>query len=569
MRAKEWQFRTHLAVMAALAAIPFAVAIAIISARYVNNASDQTQRQALNAARDISEAIDLVLKEGLTALRTLSLSNAARQGNFEVVYRQAEEVAGFLPGTIIAVRNAADGQQYVNTALPWGSLLPKTTDPILLAADRIAVERNAPVVSDLYRGAATGKDFIIIEVPFKIGAGTFLLNMAIPPDAIRRVVEQNSAAKSFWLVSVVDKRFRIIVRTRDHDQYVGKTATTAFAESLTGNTGTFYSTTLDGTEVFDAYAKSQLSGWVTVAAIPAAAFKAPIRQAALVTVGTFALGLLFAIFLSGLYSQYMTPQVLRLRDDAALLGQRNAVGNFSTGIKEFTEVSTALGDASLALARDEKAKSILIDELNHRVKNSLATVQSLAQQTFRKTASPEDFTATFTGRLIALSKTHNALSKSDWVNVDFAQLCNSVCTATIEQLSVNGPLVFLAPRAALTMGMVLHELCTNAAKHGALSDPTGKIDLTWNVDDQGYFHFVWIEHAAHPISAPTHLSFGIKYIKNSIEQELGGRVTLDFLTQGLVVRLSFPNIAESSEARTVRSFRGDGDRVRALGSRPA
>ncbi len=78
MLAKEWRFRTHLACMAALAAIPFAIAVTVVSARYVETESDHTSRGALSAARDISKAVDLVLKEGLTALKTLSLSNAAR-----------------------------------------------------------------------------------------------------------------------------------------------------------------------------------------------------------------------------------------------------------------------------------------------------------------------------------------------------------------------------------------------------------------------------------------------------------------------------------------------------------
>lgn len=537
----EWQFRTHLAFMAALAAIPFVIAVTLVSARYVANESEQTQRQALNAAKDISAAVDLVLKQGLTALRTLSLSNAAREGNYEVIYRQAEQVAQILPGAIIALRRAADGQQLLNTAFPWGTPLPRSTDPILLAADRVALETNKPVVSDLYRGASTGRDFVIIEVPFKIGGENFLLNMAIPPDVIRKVVEQSSAAKSFWLVSVVDRRQRIIARTRDHDQYVGKTTNRTFSDSTTSDSGTFYNIALDGTEVFDAYAKSDLSGWVTVAAIPAAEFNSPIRQAALMVVGTFVVGLLFAIFLSSLYSKYITPSVLRLRDEAVLLGHRKPVITRNTGIVELTEVSVALSEASRALARDEKAKSILIDELNHRVKNSLVTVQSLAQQTFRKVNNPAEFKAAFTGRLLALSNTHNVLSKGEWLNVEFAQLCTSVCATMNEQMSTEGPSVHLRPRAALTMGMVLHELCSNASKYGALADPAGTINLSWNLDAQGNFNFVWHERTARPISPPANLNFGMKYIKNSIEQELGGSVSFDFHPEGLVLRGSFSN----------------------------
>jgi two-component sensor histidine kinase len=190
--------------------------------------------------------------------------------------------------------------------------------------------------------------------------------------------------------------------------------------------------------------------------------------------------------------------------------------------------------------------------LNHRVKNSLATVQSLAQQTLRKSASPAEFKDAFTGRLLALSKTHNALSKTDWVDADFINLCGAVCPNSNDQIVMDGPLVLLRPRAALTIGMVLHELCTNAAKHGALADPAGRIDLSWKVDDKGVFHFVWIETTAQPITPPGSMSFGMRYIKNSIQHELGGAVSFDFPSEGLVVRGSFPNGKEPLEASDLK-----------------
>lgn len=93
MPRKEWPFRSHLALLAVVTAVPFAIAIAFISAQYVVSASQQTQRQALIAARDISGAVDLLLREGLATLRTLSLSQAAQEGDFAVLYHQAEQVS--------------------------------------------------------------------------------------------------------------------------------------------------------------------------------------------------------------------------------------------------------------------------------------------------------------------------------------------------------------------------------------------------------------------------------------------------------------------------------------------
>ena len=130
----------------------------------------------------------------------------------------------------------------------------------------------------------------------------------------------------------------------------------------------------------------------------------------------------------------------------------------------------------------EQRQKLLIDELNHRVKNTLATVQSLATQTARRAPSPRDFSESFEGRLIALSKAHDQLTMHHWESADLRNLLSAGFApygAGPDKVVLRGEDVLLRPRAVLTLAMAFHELITNAAKYGALSVPAGRVEIRW------------------------------------------------------------------------------------------
>lgn len=246
------------------------------------------------------------------------------------------------------------------------------------------------------------------------------------------------------------------------------------------------------------------------------------------------------------YSRYVTPPIWRLRNDALALSRRERVTSFNTGITELNAVSDTLANASASLRRDEEAKSQMIKELNHRVKNSLATVLSIARQSAAKTDNFAEFYDAFSGRLVALSQSHDALSEGEWVEADAGELVERVCVSVAgrDRIAAKGPSAPLYPRAALTLGMVLHELCTNAAKYGALARPAGKIAIEWSVlphaPGGASFALDWIEQGGPPVEAPQKKSFGTRFITESIRHELKGAADFDFRPEGLHFRCRFP-----------------------------
>ncbi|MFC5389511.1 MHYT domain-containing protein [Brevundimonas bullata] len=200
--------------------------------------------------------------------------------------------------------------------------------------------------------------------------------------------------------------------------------------------------------------------------------------------------------------------------------------------------------AFAALATSEHRQRLLINELNHRVKNTLATIQSIAALTARRATSVEDFMRLFQARLIALSDTHNLLTANGWERARLRDLVLQEFRPYAEdQLRMQGPNVTLESEQALSMGLILHELVTNAAKYGALSNPDaagGRVDVTWGeVDDDGLIVLDWVESGGPAVTAPTQSGFGSRLIDTSVRGTLRGTATIDYAQDGLHCRLKF------------------------------
>ena len=182
------------------------------------------------------------------------------------------------------------------------------------------------------------------------------------------------------------------------------------------------------------------------------------------------------------------------------------------------------------IARGEMLHDLLIEELNHRVKNTLAIMQSIATQTFRSASRAER--EKFEGRLGALAEAHNLLSTEKWQGSELADVIGRVLQPYLlnnpERVRMFGPVVPLSPRLAVVLSMILHEIATNAAKYGALSVGSG-----WTGSGSG-----WTEAGGPPVTAPVQRGFGSRLIERSARDQLGGEATVDFLPRGVVYTLT-------------------------------
>ncbi|MDO9588414.1 MAG: HWE histidine kinase domain-containing protein [Brevundimonas sp.] len=196
-------------------------------------------------------------------------------------------------------------------------------------------------------------------------------------------------------------------------------------------------------------------------------------------------------------------------------------------------------DTVLAAERQK----LMIDELNHRVKNTLATVQSIAVQTARSHADPRTFAEGFQARLLALSHTHDLLTRSHWEGADLGAILEHETEAHgPHRVTLVGPPVALGPAAALSFGMIFHELATNAAKYGALSAPEGRVLVDWAVADQAHpvLHLTWREIDGPPAAEPGRRGFGSRLIERNVRHDLAGEVKLDYASGGFSAEFSVP-----------------------------
>jgi two-component system, chemotaxis family, CheB/CheR fusion protein len=197
--------------------------------------------------------------------------------------------------------------------------------------------------------------------------------------------------------------------------------------------------------------------------------------------------------------------------------------------------------------RDEAHQIMLLHELQHRVKNILATVTALASRLLRTTTGLDAFRDAFLSRLQAMSRTHELLAREKWDGADLRDLGASALEpyAAGDNIRIEGPPLFLKPNAAATLGMVFHELASNAAKYGALTAEGGRIDLSWDVTPEpgGNMQTVevrWLERGGKPVATDVEEGFGTTFIARSLQYELGGEAELVFATDGLECRLTFP-----------------------------
>jgi two-component sensor histidine kinase len=207
-------------------------------------------------------------------------------------------------------------------------------------------------------------------------------------------------------------------------------------------------------------------------------------------------------------------------------------------------------EASNRALRDSEAQLLLmLAEMRHRIKNTLAVVISIADQTHRSTDSVEEFQTAFSERLRALGRAHDVLSQRGWSTAPLEELaCQSIgpLGGAEGRISITGPPVEVPSARAVALGMALHELATNATKHGALSVPAGRVRLTWSEaapapDGRRWHELRWEECGGPPIPLPpTRRGLGTRLLERGLPSQLGGPVTLEFAATGLVCSIRLP-----------------------------
>ncbi len=486
----------RLALLVAGTTLPLILfAAGIVFYNYKQDRKDATQR-VLETVRSIRLVLDAEMQRMTGGMQVLALTNSLRNGDFDNFRRIA---LGFLDqygkDGVVLVSDRQGRQLFSSVTTDTASLPPRNNRDIV----EKVFSTGQPTYSNLFVGAVKKRLIVTVEVPvMRNGEALYVISFSPPIDIFQAIIEKQRPDED-WTISIFDGEGTNFARVPNPQETIGKRASpTLFAEIFRRPEATLSTVSLEGVPLITSYARSALTGWTVAGGVAEKTLVGPLWRNIAIT------STMGAILL--------------------LVGLAFAVRMATT------------------IARGEMLHDLLVEELNHRVKNTLAILQAIATQTFRSASRPER--EKFEGRLRALAEAHNLLSTEKWQGSDLQDVIARVLQPYLlnnpERVRMFGPRVPLSPRLAVVLSMILHEIATNAAKYGALSNDGGTVTLDWEIiDEQGRkLRLIWTEAGGPPVTAPVHRGFGSRLIERSARDQLGGEATVDFLPRGVIATVT-------------------------------
>lgn len=467
-------------------------AVGIIFHNYLQDRQEATER-VLQAVGSIRLTLDSEMQRVTGGLEVLAMTDTLKNGDFDGFRRIA---LGFIEqyskGGVMVVADRDGHMLFSSITSDTASLPPRNNRDIV---DKV-FRTGRPQYSNLFIGAVKRTLIVTVEVPvFRDNEVVYDISFTPPMGMFQHVLEGQRPSEA-WTLSLLDGNGVVFGRVPNPQDSFGKRATPSIlSDMLNRDEAAKPTVSLDGVHLMAGFAHSKLTGWIVAAGISERSLAAPLWRSLAI---------------------------------ASAIGAVLLLIGFAFAVRMATTI-----------ARGEMLHDLLIEELNHRVKNTLAILQAIAVQTFRSATRTER--DKFEGRLGALAEAHNLLSQERWQGSELADVVKRVLQPYMlnnpDRIRMFGPVVPLPPRPAVVLSMIVHEIATNAAKYGALSNETGHVTLDWEVlEDDGTrkLRLIWTETGGPPVVAPVQRGFGSRLIERSARDQLGGEATVDFLPRGVV-----------------------------------
>ena len=486
----------RLALLVAGTTLPLIIfATVIVFNNYEQDRQDASQR-VVETVRNIRLVLDAEVQRMTGALQVLALTNALRDRDFDRFRRIAQ---GFLDqygeGGVVLIADR-EGRQLFSSVTPDVAGAPPRNNREIV--EKVFATKS-PQYSNLFFGAVKKQMIVTVEVPvLRDGEVLYVISFSPPIDIFQAIIEKQRLSQD-WTISIFDGNGVNLARVPNPQQTVGKRASPSlYAEMFRRPEAILQTISLEGVPLITTYARSSLTGWTVAAGIAERSLIGPLWRNLAIT---------------------------------SVIGGVLLLTGFAFAVRMATTI-----------ARGEMLHDLLVEELNHRVKNTLAILQSIAAQTFRSASKAER--EKFEGRLGALAEAHNLLSREKWQGSELQDVINRVLQPYLlnnaARMRMFGPQVPLSPRVAVVLSMIVHEMATNAAKYGALSNDSGTIALDWEVITENTgpkLRMIWSEAGGPPVVVPVQRGFGSRLIERSARDQLGGEATVDFLPRGVVYTL--------------------------------
>jgi two-component sensor histidine kinase len=494
------------------------------------------ERRVLQVAGDLAHDIDRELDRAFAILDTLATSIVLRRGDLPAFHALAKVALKYDNAAIVLIDRTY--QQLTSTMAEFGVALPKTADPETAARVFQTKQRQ---VSDLFRGSMDGSAVINVEVPVIEGDTVlYVLIMSIRATRIAQLINRPNLGAP-WINGVTDNKGIILARSERHDDFVGKPLPAELLQSSRAAKGVFRATNVAGAEIVRATVRSEIAGWLVSATVPVAFLEEPRRRGQFFAAAMLGTALALGFVLAYIFGGFMTRPITDATTAAAAVGAGKLVEPLHSPLVEANALTAVLSHASSELKRREEHAAFLMRELAHRSKNQLAVVRGMALQTARHSKDIGQFTDEFNQRIQGLAESQELMLRQNWQGAWLSELVHAHLNlfGAASRADVSGPPLFLEANAVQNLGFALHELATNAIKHGALHTLEGRVSVSWRRTDDR-IRLQWIEDGRHEGKAPEHKGFGSLVLTQLVPQALQGNATLEFTHNSCRWTLDFP-----------------------------
>jgi two-component sensor histidine kinase len=464
--------RARLGLLVLGSLLPLAVTGLAASTFLYRTYSDANSVRLLTIARTLLNATEAKMAAVIGAGEVLALSASLEAQDFDTFRLEAQSyLVRHLPQSTIVLTDRA-GAQRVNTGLPANQTLPtKIATAEIRSAHNEVIKDAKSRLSGVFVGQVLNEPRVAVLVPVFRGTSVeYVLGISIAPEFLADVILRAGLPQE-WTVAIFDRSAATVARYPFRG--IGERASPTLLPALREKRDQLLETrTHEGDVVATAVAYSAQTDWSVAMGIPQASIAAPFRLAVL---GIFVIGagsLLIALI-------------------AAIRLARNVL----------------LAD---------RHRDLLVNELNHRVKNTLTMVQAFALQTLAHASSKDAGASALEARILALSRAHNLLTDRNWDGAPVRAVTESAIgpyAGTKDAILLAGSEVCVSSEVALSLALVLNELATNATKHGALAGD-GQVSITWTVSN-GKVHLVWLEMGGPPVVLSNKRGFGTRFIERS------------------------------------------------------
>lgn len=547
---RNWSIRTRITLLVLALAAPLnLLAIGVIwELARQEHATRYSELQY--AARTVASGLDAYLSRHIALAEALAKSPALLDDDLSLFRNEAERAFPDTSETWLLVADLK-GKQIMNLLarprqpLPFRSLEGRTVQAR-------ALDLRSRIISGIYRGPLSNTFIATVEIPvFRNNQPFRELAVTINAHEFLRLLGSNTLPQG-WLVGIADTSGRYVARSEMHDEAVGQPVSVGWRATL-GREGITEFVSRDGDRLVNANATSALGGWTVGVAAKRHVIDAPVDRLIVMTSLLGAIVSLFSLGVAWIIARSITAPMQEVAGKASALVRGEHV-NINSSVPELNEVWNALCRAVEERNRYEGHQGFLVQELTHRVKNTLSIVQAIAHLTLRAAANPEALSA-FSARLASLGRAHELLTSTSWRGATIREI---VVKATLpfaasadRTVDVSGPTVELSPQASVALSLMLHELATNAAKYGALSTSEGRVQVTWNVTeapDGKFVEILWSEHGGPPVQKPTQQGFGSRLLALSAAQAQG-IVDTKYNAAGLSASIRLPLVPADHAAR--------------------